>query len=288
MAWIFMVSGLILYVLKMLGVVPSNLFTEYSILFGSIGEMCLLFVSLGESIQAIKTEAQNEHWRQQAAIHAFQEEQIRTMRLELELIKANIHPHFMLNSINAAIMWIKEDPATAEKLLHALSQELKQLLRIVGEKVIPIEEEIRICRMHLEVMSLRHDKSFTLRLEGIDTDENIPPLVFHTLVENGLTHGYAGRDEGVFVLNRSEHGDRIRYRLFNDGSVGKKNTESSGLGLKYVRARLKEAYGRKWTLDSHAVDGGWSVIIEIQKDSDPSALISDTHPPIFADMGFKA
>jgi two-component system, sensor histidine kinase LadS len=265
-AWIFMVSGLILYASKTLGLLPSNFITEYGMLFGSVGEMCLLFISLGESIQAIKLEAQEEHRRQQAAILAFQEEQIRAMRLELELIKANIQPHFMLNSINAAIMWIKEDPGTAENLLHALSRELRLLLKVVGEKVIPVEEEIGICRLHLEVMSLRHDKCFTLRLEGIKAGEKIPPMVFHTLVENGLTHGYAGKEAGVFVLSRIEDEDKIRFTLFNDGMAGKKNAESNGLGLKYVRARLEEAYGRNWQLDSHNVDGGWLVTIAIRKE----------------------
>jgi hypothetical protein len=288
MAWIFMVSGLILYALRMLGALPSNILTEYGILFGSIGEMCLLFVSLGESIQAIKSEAQEEHRRQQAAIHAFQDEQIRAMRLELELLKANIHPHFMLNSINAATMWIKEDPATAERLLHALSRELKQLLKIVGEREIPIDEEIRICRSHLEVMSLRHDKSFTLRLEGIKACEKIPPMVFHTLVENGLTHGYAGKDSGEFVLTRSEEAGRIVFTLFNDGAAGKANAESNGLGLKYVRARLREAYGRKWGLDSRAVEGGWAVTISLEQETDAAPRGSARERETLAGSGAQA
>ena len=288
-AWIFMMSGLILYVLKCLGLLPSVTLTEYAISFGSVGEMCLLFLSLGESIQAIKSEAQAEHRREQAAIHAYQEAQIRSMRLELELLKANIHPHFMLNSINAAIMWIREDPATAAKLLHALSRELKQLLKIVGEKVIPIGEEIRICRMHLEVMSLRHDKSFTLRLEGIEAGEKFPPMVFHTLVENGLTHGYAGRDAGEFILGRSEDEGEIRFTLFNDGAAGNRDAESNGLGLKYVRARLQEAFGRNWRLDSHAVPGGWLVTITLRKESAPGSRgTSGARPETFAVSGMTA
>jgi LytS/YehU family sensor histidine kinase len=158
----------------------------------------------------------------------------------------------------------------------------------VGEKVIPLEEEIRICRMHLEVMSLRHDKSFTLKLEGIKACEKIPPMVFHTLVENGLTHGYAGKDVGEFILSRDEDGDWIRYTLFNDGAAGNKETESSGLGLKYVRARLEEAYGRNWRLDSHAVAGGWAVAIAVPKESIPPAPESDHLPAILAGSVSKA
>ncbi len=265
LALFFMVAGLILYAFKSLGILPSNFITEYGMLFGSVGEMCLLFVSLGERIQAIKSEAQDGRRRQQEAIHAYQEEQIRSIRLELELLKANIQPHFMLNSINAVIVWMREDPETAERLLHALSRELKLLLRIVGEKLIPISEEIMICRMHLEVMSLRHDKRFTLSLVDIQPEERIPPLVFHTLVENGLTHGYAGKEMGEFTLSQGENEEGITFTLFNDSISNTKSTGSGGLGLKYVRARLEEAYGRNWQLDSHSVDGGWRVIITIKK-----------------------
>jgi two-component system, sensor histidine kinase LadS len=90
--------------------------------------------------------------------------------------------------------------------------------------------------------------------------------VFHTLVENGLTHGYAGKDAGAFLLSRNEDESRVYFILHNDGVAGKSSAESSGLGLKYVRARLEEAYGRKWRLDSHSVEGGWEVTIAIEKD----------------------
>lgn len=248
LAWLLMVAGLTLYALKSLGVLPSNFITEYGVLAGSVGEMCLLFVSLGERIRAS------------------QETQIRSMRLELELLKANIQPHFMLNSINAAILWIQEDPKAAEKLLHALSAELKMLLNAVGEKFVTVGEEIRLCRTHLEVMSLRHDKHFEMSLEDIQPEEKIPPLVIHTLVENGLTHGYVGKERGRFVLKRSEDEKKIRYALFNDGEANPKIRGSgSGLGLKYVRARLQEAYGENWRLDSHAVEGGWLATITMVK-----------------------
>jgi LytS/YehU family sensor histidine kinase len=225
--------------------------------------MCLLLAGLGESIRAIRTEARERRLRQQEAVRSLQATRIRAMRLELELLKANIQPHFMLNSINSAIMWIGENPPAAVKLLHSLSLELKQLLKIVAAKVIPIGEEIRICRLHLEVMSLRHDKRFALRVEGVEAGDRIPPLVVHTLIENGLTHGFAGKDEGSFVLSRSQAADGIRFTLFNDGAAGNDGADSGGLGLRYVRARLEEAYGRNWRLDSRPVDGGWLVTIFI-------------------------
>jgi two-component system, sensor histidine kinase LadS len=265
MAWILSVSGLIVYALKSFGYLPVTFLTEYGIILGSVGEMGLLFFGLGRRLRAIKSEALVRAQRQKEAIQAFQEEQIRSMRLELQLLKSQIQPHFMLNSINAAVMWIPEDPQCAQKLLLALSQEWRIMMKLVGKKLIPMEDEIRICRLHLEVMSLRHDKQFSLEVKDILPREGIPPALFHTLVENGLTHGYAGLEKGVFTLSREESGQDISFKLFNDGKSEAKSTHSGGLGLQYVRARLDEAYGRGWTLTSNAVPGGWLSVISVTK-----------------------
>ncbi len=275
-AWVFMVTGLMLFTLKELGILPSNFITENAIPLGTVGEMCLLFISLGESIKAIKSEAKEKHLRQQAAIQAFQQEQLHAMRLEMELLKANIHPHFMLNSLNAATMWLQEDPSTAQKLLFALSEELKQLLKIASEKLISIEKEVQICEKHLEVMSLRHDKSFTLILKDIILEEKIPPMIFHTLVENGITHGYGKKENGEFILSRIEYEDKIQFILFNDGETSENKLESNGLGLKYVRARLQEAFAHNWQLNSQEVEGGWQVEITIKKSS-KNGIVNDAN-----------
>ena len=110
------------------------------------------------------------------------------------------------------------------------------------------------------------------------------------LVENGLTHGYVGKDVGVFILSRNEVGNAIHYTLYNDGVAGDKDkvSESSGLGLKYVRARLEEAYGRSWQLDSHAVAGGWEVTIAIRKEADPYSPPGERHPATFTGSALPA
>ncbi len=60
---------------------------------------------------------------------------------------------------------------------------------------------------------------------------------------------------------------------------------SSGLGLKYVRARLEEAYGRKWRLDSQAVAGGWAVTIALEKEPDPAMREGESHRATLAGTG---
>jgi hypothetical protein len=108
-----------------------------------------------------------------------QESELRGARLELELLKKHIQPHFLLNSLNSIIAWLEENPATAARLVNALAEELRAILDFSKETLIPVNKELRLCRLHLEVMGLRQDKQFTLVADEMPDTDKIPPLVFH-------------------------------------------------------------------------------------------------------------
>ncbi|MDB5106446.1 MAG: regulator [Fibrobacteres bacterium] len=197
------------------------------------------------------------------------ESEIRSARLEIELLKKNIQPHFLLNSLNSIIAWLEEEPKTAVHLVNALADELEILLKVSAEKTIRVDEEIRLCQTHLQVMGLRQDKRYRLDSHGIRGEEHLPPLVLHTLVENGLTHGYAGKSEGVFVLKREDIPGGIRFSLFNDGVPKERRDwkgekKGEGTGLRYVRSRLEEAFPGRWSLDSRAIADGWQVLLDVR------------------------
>jgi hypothetical protein len=201
-------------------------------------------------------------------LRGHQAEQLKAARLEIELLKKNIQPHFLLNSLNSIIAWLEEEPRTAVRLVKALEEELRMLLRISPERTISLAEEIDLCRVHLQVMGLRQDKEYRLHYEGDGHADRIPPMVLHTLVENGVTHGYQGRREGVFRLTREEIPGGVRYSLHNDGVPREKRDGAgggAGTGLRYVRSRLEEAFPGRWSLDSRAVEDGWRVDMEVRK-----------------------
>jgi sensor histidine kinase YesM len=201
-------------------------------------------------------------------IRRHQEMDLHSARLEIELLKKNIQPHFLLNSLNSIIAWLEEEPKTAAKLVNALADELGMLLRISSLKTISLEEEIRLCRIHLQVMGLRQDKTYSLEHTGVMGDERIPPMVLHTLVENGLTHGYVGKSNGTFLLRREDFPESVRYSLFNDGVPReKKEKKAEGTGLRYVRTRLEEVFPGRWRLESRSVENGWEVTLDIKREN---------------------
>lgn len=205
--------------------------------------------------------------KQMARRHrAYQEAQLRAARLELDLLKKHIQPHFLLNSLNSIIAWLEEDPATAASLVQALADELRLLLRFSAESEVDLADELVLCRAHLKVMGLRYERQYDLVVDGDVEGVSIPPLVVHTLVENGLTHGYANRDRGVFRLTCERNGAGSRITLFNDGRVEEDDGEVTvGTGLRYVQSRLEELYPSRWSLESGPVADGWEVTLAVRK-----------------------
>jgi hypothetical protein len=199
----------------------------------------------------------------------FEALRLRSQRLENELLKNSIQPHFIMNTLHSIKSWCKSDPEQADHLIEALAEEFRIVNDISTEREIPLEEEIRLCRYHLQLMGLRRAAHYELLVEGETEGVLIPPLIIHTLVENGLTHAYEPGQNGVFRLDVRQSGSRLEFRLTNDGSPatgpeeGAEDSAKEGLGMKYVKARLEECWPGRWSLAAGRSDGLWDVRIAI-------------------------
>jgi hypothetical protein len=210
-------------------------------------------------------------------------------RLETELLKKNIQPHFLLNTLATIQEVIEQEPRTAVALIDALANEFRILARVSGEKLISMEQELELCRAHLHVMSLRRGVHCSLELSGVEPDALVPPALFHTLIENGLTHLLPRDGRQDFQLRVEPRGDVRRYTLIargerqHDGAVGRNGERSrvaastsvaaatrrpdgmkEGTGIRYIKARLEESFTGQWSLSGRAVPEGWETIIELR------------------------
>ena len=192
-------------------------------------------------------------------------------RLNLEMLKKNIHPHFMANSLNSAVELVHEDPNRAEKLLVALVDELRSTIELSEQKLCPVETEIQLCRNHIEVMSLRMEKNLSLEVLG-NLEARIPPLVLLTIVENGITHGFRNRQEGFFRINVRTYGKEVFISVENSGEAPGESVENStdagekdqirrGTGTRYIRSRLEELCPGHWSIYRDVRDNMYRVMI---------------------------
>ncbi|QQS34756.1 MAG: histidine kinase [Ignavibacteriales bacterium] len=236
-----------------LGIVAAWTGYFFNFAFNSLATTMVIATSFSIARQFARTERSEK------------EAQLKSARLENELLKKNINPHFVLNTLTSIIAWLRKDAGSAIKLIEALAHEFRMINQVSTLKLIPVEQEIDLCRTHLSIMSYRKGAEFKLETIDIDAGDFIPPMIFHTLIENGLTHGYDNKISGTFKLQCVKTSDRIKYILTNDGEFNSADTKgSTGFGAKYIKGRLEESYPDRWIFKSNKTDEGWESEIEIR------------------------
>lgn len=183
---------------------------------------------------------------------------VKSARLEVELLKKHIQPHFLMNTLTALSEWIEEEPRKAGKLIQSLADEFRVLSDISNQSLIRMEDEIRLCQSHVEIMSHRKGREYRLETSGIDPTAQIPPAVIHTLVENAITHSDSTGERVAFRLSEERRENRRCYVFespFTPQTDG--GAFDEGTGLRYIKARLQESFGENWSLGSGPEASNW-------------------------------
>jgi hypothetical protein len=180
-------------------------------------------------------------------------------RLELEMVRRHLQPHFLMNTLTALSEWIEQEPKTAVRMIDTLAEELRTLGDLSGRTLVPASDELRLCETHLANMSLRRDVVYALEVRGVDGARLVPPAMFHTLVENAITHAPASA--GVTLrLAASTDRDRVRYVFESPAS---EDAPREGGGTRYIQARLREAWGSAWSFRQERSGDVWRTEIEV-------------------------
>ncbi len=182
-------------------------------------------------------------------------------QLENQLLKSTIRPHFILNSLTSLQELIEHEPEKGSEFIQNLSALFQFFSKSSDQKLIPIEKELELVHSFLNIMSTRQNKSFSLSTENLVDTDLIPPGIFLTLVENGITHGFSDQSIGDFSIRKEIHDNGIIYRISNNGSTPEEIEE--GIGLQFVRSRLKESYLENFDLLINTSKSGFETSILI-------------------------
>ncbi len=186
-------------------------------------------------------------------------------RLRGDLLRQNIKPHFLMNSLTALMEWIETSPEDAIDYIDGLAEEFRTLSDFSGRNAVSFREELALCEIHLALMSKRLESSITLKTSNIDPDVLVPPAVFHTLIENALSHNdYRGKQvELELCVLKSAQGTVYEFRAPAEGH--KPSGLNTGFGTRYVLARLEEFYGKAFRFTSDQIGSFWVSRIELSK-----------------------
>jgi hypothetical protein len=200
------------------------------------------------------------------ALRAERAEQSRQLaEVRLQMLKNQIEPHFIFNTLAHLKALIKSDPLTAENMADELSDFLRASLRSLREERVTVVQDFELVRAYLALASLRMGQRLhvDLQLEGEAGKLLIPPLILQTLVENAIEHGIEPKagDGHIRVcasIDRSGAVPQLALQVQDDGvGFGETAPSGSGIGLANIRERLATAHGAgaKLTLTANTPQG---------------------------------
>ena len=179
-------------------------------------------------------------------------------RAQLQALKAQIHPHFLFNTLNAISALGYKDPARADRALGELSSLLRATLAD-GPEEVPLKDEIAFVQSCVDVYALLMDERLTCHIDVEPGAWNalVPRVILQPLVENAVVHGIARRRQGgEILLSARIEDERLIVALQNDDAEIAGTSTGNGIGLSNVRERLRELYGPSQALEMVPDPGG--------------------------------
>jgi sensor histidine kinase YesM len=180
---------------------------------------------------------------------------------ELAALRAQLHPHFLFNTLNTVAILVQEDPSAARRMLVCLGDLLRMILKKGKAHEVSLREEVELLESYLEIERMRfHDRlRVSLNVATNTLDARVPELVLQPLVENAIKHGVLPRRGGGRVeINVQKHGSELELEVRDDGPglSPEAATRGTGVGLSNTRVRLKKLYADRHRFELRNGDTG--------------------------------
>jgi two-component system LytT family sensor kinase len=205
-----------------------------------------------------------EYSRKQELLIKVENEQLKT---ELSLLKAQINPHFLFNTLNNLYGLITQNKKEkAAEITLKLSDLMRYLLESSKTDKVSLQKELKFIEDYLALEKVRLAQNADIRFEvsGIVKEVFVAPLLFIPLLENAFKHGLQGISENSFAhFSIALQDNELYFEAKN--SVGK-NLDSqtqSGTGLENLRKRLMLIYPDKHLLDIENAGGVFKITLQL-------------------------
>lgn len=183
----------------------------------------------------------------------------------LQALQARIRPHFLFNSINAVLSLIRSQPKRAESALEDMA-DLFRVLMAENRDLVPISQEIALCRQYLNIESLRLESrlNVTWQIDDMPPEALIPPLILQPLLENAVYHGIEPMPEGgeIVVAISTKHKE-LHINISNPYAPENDHHNGNKMALKNINERLKLHFDLEASLKSEAKNNRYNVHIRL-------------------------
>jgi tetratricopeptide (TPR) repeat protein len=175
----------------------------------------------------------------------------RSVYLEQKLLRTQMNPHFIFNSLNTIQQFIiTHENDTAQLYLSKFSRLMRKLLESNTKETITLKEEIEILEKYLEIESLRFNNVFSYTInvkEGVEPSQlNIPHFLTQPFVENAIWHGLLPKDgDKQLTITFEKQNEKTLLCSIEDNGVGRQNElrqheseEKQSLAIGFIKQRL--------------------------------------------------
>lgn len=192
------------------------------------------------------------------------------LHAELRLLRAQINPHFLFNTINNIYFHTITLSSAAPELLKKLEEMMNYYLTECNVRVVPLQKEIRILQDYLALEQIRYGDKLELnvRFPADCGDKTIAPLLLIPLIENCFKHGASRSITPSTIRIEGDLKNAIfNLRITNTIPYKSDNLISKGhIGLKNVEKRLELLYPHQHQLSIATIEEHFHVILNINLD----------------------
>ncbi len=194
-------------------------------------------------------------------------------QLKIDILLAQIQPHFLYNSLSTIQYLCKKDSATAEEAIGEFTTYLRYNMdSLTKDYPIPFNEALNHVKEYLYLQKLRFGDELKVHYDMECTDFRIPSLTLQPLVENAVSYGIRKSEsgEGNVTITTRDYPDRVEVSVIDDGpgfdyEKVKSDGSRSHIGISNVRERLKRISGGTLKIYS-CIGQGTTVTIILPKD----------------------
>jgi len=203
----------------------------------------------------------------------YRQRQIRNIEMQAELasvrlhvLKVQLHPHFLFNTLHNINSLIYEAPDTARRVLTLLRRFLQISIERVNKQEVPLKDELEFTGTYLAIEKTRFSDRLTIEtdIEDETREASVPSFLLQPLVENAIKHGISKKMQpGVLKITSKREGRWLSLSVEDNGPGLNGTFNSDGVGLENIKQRLNQLYPQPSFRLLKSPLGGLKVEIEI-------------------------
>jgi len=185
---------------------------------------------------------------------------------ELNVIRSQMNPHFLFNSLNSISSLTISNPDRAREMIIKLSDFLRYALKYGQQDKTSFAEELKNIELYMDIEKIRFGEKlvFEKNIANVCLQAKLPNMILQPLIENAIKHGvYESTDHIIVNLSCKDSGSFIEISLRNNFDPEYKSRTGAGVGLKNVENRLRLIYNREGLLKIKKENNLFEVILKI-------------------------